>query len=80
MEAVIEGFRDERAQAEEDRRAMVAVRMWKLMLLKLRIKERVDGYRGLDEDVEEIEENGEDGGYVDEGDEDDYGGGGFLPE
>ncbi|CZT45852.1 related to xeroderma pigmentosum group C complementing factor (homolog to excision repair protein RAD4) [Rhynchosporium secalis] len=90
VEAVIEGFRDERAQAEETRRTNVALRTWKLMLLKLRIKERVDAYKDPDEEEEEedagdlpdgmeLEDSDDGGGTEDDGD-DDYGGGGFIPE
>ncbi|KAH6713868.1 hypothetical protein BKA61DRAFT_518764 [Leptodontidium sp. MPI-SDFR-AT-0119] len=87
VEAVIEGFRDERAQAEEARRSNAAVRMWKLLLLKLRIKKRVDGYRDEDEEDDEVEieddDEEEEEVYVDDGDkgdDDGYGGGGFFPE
>ncbi|KAL2069598.1 hypothetical protein VTL71DRAFT_14277 [Oculimacula yallundae] len=87
VEAVIEGFRDERAQAEEDRRTAVALRTWKLFLLKLRIKERVDAYKESDEEDgdggDEVEEDDDSEVYVDDGgdeDDEDYGGGGFIPE
>jgi len=82
VEAVIEGFRDERANAEELRRTNAAVRMWKQFFLKLRIKERVDAYADDDEVLEDmesvhVEEEEEDDSeeYVD----DDFGGG-FIPE
>jgi len=92
VEAVIEGFSDDRAQAEEEQRARNARRLWKRFLAKLRIKERVDGYGeggevGEDEDLEddadfeaEAEDEEHNSGMDMEEFYDDYGGGGFFPE
>jgi xeroderma pigmentosum group C-complementing protein len=81
VEAVIEGFRDEQAQAEERRRTLNALRMWKRFLHSLRIKERVDGYdvEGDEPDVVQDDDDDED---VESDEEyiDDDGGGGFIPE
>jgi xeroderma pigmentosum group C-complementing protein len=85
IEAVIEGFRDEEAEAEEQMRSLAALRMWKKFMVGLRIKERVDGYvvEGeeadvapvMDEDDSRIDDSGmESEEYVDDG------GGGFFPE
>lgn len=41
---VLDGFQDERAQAEEERRSLEALRMWKRLLAGLRIRERIEGY------------------------------------
>ncbi|KAK2875122.1 hypothetical protein FQN49_001767 [Arthroderma sp. PD_2] len=71
LEAVVAGINDERAQAEETRRTLAALRMWKLLLIKLRVLERVNSYRvegGVQEEREhEVHEEAEEGG-------------GFLPE
>lgn len=86
VEAVIEGFQDERAQAEEDRRALAALRMWKRFLVYLRIKERVDTYEVEGEDSNDAADAELQVGDLeqDEGMEseeyDDDGGGGFFPE
>lgn len=80
VEAVIEGFRDERAQAEADQKSLNALRLWKRFLISLRIKERVDGYevegeepdRPVNEDAD-MEESDE---YIDDSDT----GGGFFAE
>jgi len=79
VEEVIKAFEDDRARAEEDRRSLEALRMWKRMLAGLRIMERIEGY-----DVEG--ERGEREIAMQEGmkkvdEEDDEGeGGGFLPD
>lgn len=77
VEAVVEGFRDERAQEEEDRRSFAALRMWKRLLISLRIKERVDGYEVEGEERDFVPQDEDDSGmnseeYIDDG------GGGFL--
>jgi xeroderma pigmentosum group C-complementing protein len=92
---VIEGFRDEQAQAEERRRTLNALRMWKRFLHRLRIKERVEGYdvEGDEPDVivQDDDAESEAPGIVrdDDDDEDmesdeeyidDDGGGGFILE
>ena len=77
IEEVIKAFEDERAQAEEERRSLTALKMWKRFLVALRIRERIEGY-----DIEgerdaamryEIEKAEED-------DDDNDEGGGFLPD
>ena len=79
VEAVIEGFRDERAQAEDEMRTRIALRMWKRLMVGLRIKERVDAY-GI-EGEEPEEDIQEDDGKGMESEEYEYeGGGGFFPE
>ena len=77
VEAVIEGFRDERARVEENMRSHAALRMWKRFLISLRIKERVDGYEVEGEEPDYVPQDDNDSGmdseeYVDDG------GGGFL--
>lgn len=73
MLAVISCLEDERAQAEEDQRTAEALRMWKHLLVKLRVVERVKGYTVEGEhDEPDVD--------ITMGDDDDYGGGGFLPE
>jgi xeroderma pigmentosum group C-complementing protein len=82
VEAVIEGFQDERAQAEEERRALVALRMWKRFLVSLRIKERVDTYEVEGEEANDPEfqaEENDSGMDTEEYDDDDMAGG-FFPE
>lgn len=75
VQAILAGFQDERAQAEEERRSLEALRMWKRLLAALRIRERIEGY--------EIE--GErDAAYDEAVSQDDARsseeGGGFMPE
>ena len=74
VEEVIKAFEDERAQAEDERRSLAALKMWKRFLAGLRIRERIEGY-----DIEgerdmtmryEMEQTE---------DEDEDEGGGFLP-
>ena len=76
VEAVINGLESQRAEAEELRRSHEAFRMWKKFMVGLRIRERIEGY-----DVEgERDVEKEDSDRVDEEMEDDEdGGGGFLP-
>jgi xeroderma pigmentosum group C-complementing protein len=91
VEAVIEGFRDEQAQAEERTRTLNALRTWKRFLHGLRIKERVDGYdiEGDEPDAVQDDAESEAAGIAQadddediESDEDymDDSGGGFIPE
>ncbi|RDL37081.1 Uncharacterized protein BP5553_04514 [Venustampulla echinocandica] len=94
VEAVIEGFRDERAREQERMRILAIFRMWKRFLFGLRIKKRVDAYAGDDEeaqpseDIDDDVDEEDDKGYVDRGDDDeseggflsDEGGGGFFHE
>ena len=53
VQEVITGLEHEKAQAEEERRSLEALRMWKRFLAGLRIRERIAGY--------EIEGEGGDG-------------------
>ena len=54
VEAVIEGFLHERAQAEEEARILAALKMWKRFLVGLRIKQRVSTYE-VEGEGEEVE-------------------------
>lgn len=89
VEAVIEGFRDERLRAEEDMRTNNALRMWKRFMLGLRVKQRVDAYeiegedepKETEEDLKIAEDSQEDDGMGMESEEyEDDGGGGFMIE
>lgn len=86
MEAVIEGFQDERLREEEDVRMVAALRMWRRFLMALRIKERVDAYEVEGEEMADTESEGneEEDDYHDRGMESeeylDDGAGGFFPE
>ena len=73
LEAVINGLRDERTQAEQDRRTYEALHMWKQLLVKLRVAERVNSYAIEGEDVEDKVETGSLS-------PDFAGAGGFIPE
>ena len=76
VEEVIRGFEDERAEAEERRRTLEALRIWKKFLAGLRIRERIDGY-----DIEgEQDVASDDLQLGDEEIQEDDGGGGFLPD
>lgn len=81
VEEVIQGFEDERAEAEEARKSFEALKMWRRLLAGLRIKERIEGYdiegernakpkhtKGIDRTLDNSVEN------------DDGEGGGFLPD
>lgn len=70
---VISCLEDERAQAEEDRKTAEVLRMWKQFLVKMRVAERVKGYIVEGEYDEQNVDTAMD-------DDDEYGGGGFLPE
>ncbi len=78
VEAVIEGFRNERARVEEKMRSHAALGMWRRLLICLRIKEQVDGYEVEGEEpdiIPQIEDDSEASNeYTDDG------GGGFLIE
>ena len=78
IEAVIEGLRDEQAQAEEEMRTVAALRMWKRFLVGLRIKDRVDTYEVEGEETELVQEDDDDGMQSEE--YIDVGAGGFFPE
>ena len=74
VQAVLSGFEDQRAEAEELRRSHEAIRMWKRFMIGLRIKERIEGY-DVEGDRDVVKEELD---KVDEiGDEE---GGGFLPD
>lgn len=86
VEAIVEGFKDEARQAEEDRRSIAALRMWKRLMIGLRIKERVDAYEVEGEEKEDIQDDDE-GMRSEEYDMDEAGGffpgddgGGFFPD
>ncbi|KAK2809522.1 hypothetical protein FQN50_003790 [Emmonsiellopsis sp. PD_5] len=55
LNVVLGCLEDERAQAEEDRKTAEALRMWKLLLLKLRVAERVRSYAFEGEEEREDE-------------------------
>ena len=81
IEAIIEAFMDEKAQIEEEARMLASLKMWKRLLVGLRIKERLDTYEvvggdgGDEENQEELQnmqdDNDDDGmeseEYVDDG-------------
>ncbi|KAK4696896.1 xeroderma pigmentosum group C-complementing protein, partial [Lecanoromycetidae sp. Uapishka_2] len=75
VEEVIQAFEDERIRVEEVRRTLEAMRMWKRLLVGLKIRQRIDSYEiegerdvGIQEKMNRIH------------DEEDEGGGGFLPD
>jgi len=71
----LNGFEDERVQAEEARRSLEALRMWKRLLAGLRIRERIEGYEIEGErDATHDEALSQDDARSSEG------GGGFLPD
>ncbi|KAM3065231.1 hypothetical protein ACMFMG_010425 [Clarireedia jacksonii] len=87
VEAVVEGFREEREREEEERREERVLGLWRRFLVGLRVKERVDGYvvegeerdddkRGEDNGEEEEENEQGEGDGDDDSDEDN--GGGFV--
>ena len=76
---IIQAFEDERVQAEEERRSLEALKMWKRFLVGLRIRERIEGYDIEGErdiakkyDMEEAKDEDED--------ENEDEAGGFLPD
>ncbi|RDW75189.1 hypothetical protein BP6252_06331 [Coleophoma cylindrospora] len=90
IEAVIQGFRDEAARAQEEMRTITVLKFWKRFLVSLRIKERIDTYDIEGEDppvgnlpsqpLKEIPEEEDEAIQSDDSRyEDDYGGG-FIPE
>ena len=75
MEEVVKAFDDERAQAEEQRRSLAALKTWKRFLAGLRIRERIEAYDiegerdiAMKNEMEKVDEEDEDKG------------GGFLPD
>ncbi|RDW85638.1 hypothetical protein BP5796_03963 [Coleophoma crateriformis] len=90
IEAVIQGFRDEEARAQEEMRTITVLKFWKRFLVSLRIKERIDTYdiEGEDPPVGDLPSQphkdipDEEDEVIQSDDsryEDDYGGG-FIPE
>ena len=77
VEEVIKVFEDERAQAEEEKRSLAALRTWKRLLAGLRIRERIEGY-----DIEGERDTAVKHGMerAEDEDEDEDEGGGFLPD
>ena len=76
---VIKAIEDERARAEEDKRSLAALKMWKRFFAGLRIKERIEGYDiegGGDMTVQREMEPAE--VEVEDEDEDEDEGGGFF--
>ncbi len=76
VDEVVKAFEDERAQVEEERRSLAALKMWKRFLAALRIRERIEGYdiegehdKAMKDETEEAEDEDEDNE-----------GGGFLPD
>ncbi|KAK2736655.1 hypothetical protein FQN57_000592 [Myotisia sp. PD_48] len=74
LDAVIDGLQDERAQQEDARKTMAALLMWKKLLIKLRVAERINSYRIEGEDDSEEKERSM--SPID----DFSGAGGFIPE
>ncbi|MCJ1245386.1 hypothetical protein MMC30_002590 [Trapelia coarctata] len=79
VEEVIRGFEYERAEEEGARRSSNALRMWRMFLKGLRIRERIKGYeiegesseiKKEMEDVDREEEDGIGGGFVPDADDD----------
>ncbi|KAJ2976629.1 hypothetical protein NUW58_g8036 [Xylaria curta] len=83
VRAVIEDLQDQEAEMERERKGRQALRMWRLFLMNLRIRQRI--WSGVDSEDEEVESPDHMQAEVDEvGDEanesdqsDDGGGGGF---
>ncbi|PGH08157.1 xeroderma pigmentosum group C-complementing protein [Blastomyces parvus] len=75
--AVLDALEDERVQAEHEKRTAEALGMWKLLLLKLRVAERVRSYAFEGEGDEKDDEE-----RFSDGDESDdiEGSGGFIRE
>ncbi|KUJ12294.1 Rad4-domain-containing protein [Mollisia scopiformis] len=80
VEAIIAGLRDELARAEEAMRASAVVKMWKRFLVGLRIRQRISGYGGDEDEPDAVQEDvGESESDISEF-VDDEEGGGFIPE
>ena len=75
VEEVIQGYENERAEAEDTRRSVEALRMWKRFLAGLRIRERIEGY-DIEGERDVVQEKSS---YVNEDIEDDNEGG-FFPD
>ena len=72
---IVQAFEDERVQAEQERRSLAALRMWKRLLVGLRIRERIEGY-----DIEGERDIARKYDMEEAGDEDEDEAGGFLPD
>ena len=75
LQEVLNAFEDDRIHAEEARRSLEALRMWKRLLAGLRIRERIEGY--------EVEGDREDNHDVALGEDEAVSseeGGGFFPD
>ena len=78
VQEVLNAFEDERAQAEEARRSLEALRMWKRLLAGLRIRERIEGYEVEGErDTHHGDIEVPNDALSDDGNEE---GGGFFPD
>ncbi|KAI3335619.1 hypothetical protein F4824DRAFT_464227 [Ustulina deusta] len=53
MKAVIEGIKDQELEMERERRCREVLRMWRLFLMNLRIRQRI--WAGVDTDDEEVQ-------------------------
>ena len=76
MQETLKAFQDERIETEENRKSVEALRMWKRLLIGLRIRERIEGYEisgTVNEEDDGMRGQEEDGAVEIEG-------GGFLPD
>ena len=71
VQEVIKAFEDERVQAEEERRSLEALKMWKRFLAALRIRKRIENYEiegerdtAVDYEMEKDEDEDERGGFL----------------
>ncbi|KAL1954317.1 hypothetical protein VTO42DRAFT_1391 [Malbranchea cinnamomea] len=78
LHVVLSGLEDQRAQEEQERRTRAALRMWKLLLIKLRVAERIESYTFEGDDQRKRDEA--ERTLPADDSEDSGGGGGFLPE
>ncbi|KAI9800906.1 MAG: hypothetical protein M1833_003043 [Piccolia ochrophora] len=78
IEAVVDGYRDARAEEEELRKGLEALRLWKRFFAALRIKQRIEGYDVEGASKEDMVE--EELEKMDEADDEFAGGGGFFPD
>ena len=81
LEEVVSCFADERVQAEEKRRSVEALRMWRRFLAGVRVMQRIEGYEFEGEGnvgYKAMVDKADKEALVDEGDGE--GGGGFLPD
>lgn len=79
IEAVIRGLQDEKVEAEEFQRSLVALRMWKRFLVFLRIQERVQSYK-IEGESDVVEEAIQGNDMKENIEDSEGGGGGFLPD